>query len=69
MLGPMLARVREDRLLRWSAYASVPALWLAIALVNPFLLLVPPLISLALWKAMRYGIVDRHDPVEEPEFF
>lgn len=65
----MLARVREDRLLRWSAYAAVPVIWLAIALVNPLLLLVPPLISLALWKAMRYGIVDRHDPVEEPEFF
>ena len=65
----MLARGREDRLLRWSAYAAVPALWLAIALVNPLLLLVPPLISLALWKAMRYGIVERHDPVEEPDFF
>lgn len=65
----MLARVHEDRLLRWSAYAAVPVLWLAIALVNPFLLLVPPLTTLALWKAMRYDIVARHDPVEEPDFF
>jgi len=65
----MLARVREDRLLRWSAYAAVPALWLALALVNPFLLLVPPVTTLALWMAMRYNIVARHDPVEEPDFF
>ena len=65
----MLARVREDRLLRWSAYAAVPFVWLAIALLNPFLLLVPPLTTLALWKAMRYGIVARDDPVEEPDFF
>jgi len=65
----MLARVREDRLLRWSAYAAVPALWLAIALVNPLLLLVPPLTTLALWTAMRYEIVGRSDPVEEPDFF
>ena len=41
----MVARVREDRLLRWSAYAAVPVLWLALALVNPFLLLVPPVIN------------------------
>ena len=66
----MLARVREDRLLRWSAYAAVPVLWLAIALVNPFLLIVPPLITLALWTAMRYEIVGREDPVlDDPDFF
>ena len=66
----MLARVREDRLLRWSAYAAVPALWLAIALVNPLLLLVPPLLTLALWQAMRHGIVARTDPVDDdPDFF
>ena len=57
----MLARVREDRLLRWSAYAAVPFVWLALALLNPFLLFVPPLITLALWKAMQYGIVARVD--------
>jgi hypothetical protein len=66
----MLARVREDRLLRWSAYAAAPIVWLAIALVNPSLLLVTPLMTFAIWKAMRYGIVARHDPVdEEPDFF
>lgn len=65
----MLARLREDRLLRWSTYAAVPALWLAIALVNPLLLVVPPLTTLALWIAMRYGVVGRSDPVEEPDLF
>ena len=67
----LIAHVREDRLLRWSAYAAVPVLWLAIALFNPALLLVPPLTTLALWTLMRYGIVARHDPVDEddPDFF
>ena len=66
----MLARVREDRLLRWSAYAAVPFFWFAIALLNPFLLLVPPLTTLALWTAMRYEVVAREDPVvDDPDFF
>jgi hypothetical protein len=67
----MVARVRDDRLLRWSAYAAVPVLWLALALVNPLLLLVPPLVTLLLWTLMRYGIIDRADPVveEDPDFF
>ena len=67
----MVARVRSDRLLRWSAYAAVPLLWLALALVNPLLLLMPPLVTLVLWTMMRYGIVDRNDPVaeEDPDFF
>jgi hypothetical protein len=66
----MLARVREDRLLRWSAYAAVPGLWFAIGLANPFVLLVPPLATLALWTAMRYDVVARDDPVVEndPDF-
>jgi hypothetical protein len=67
----MVARVRDDRLLRWSAYAAVPVLWLALALVNPLLLLFPPLVTLLLWTLMRYGIIDRADPVveEDPDFF
>lgn len=67
----LVARVREDRLLRWSAYAAAPVLWLALALVNPLLLLIPPLVTLLLWTMMRYGIVDRTDPVveEDPDFF
>lgn len=67
----MVARFREDRLLRWSAYAAVPVLWFAIALVNPVLLLAPPVTVLILWMLMRYGVVARHDPVEvdDPDFF
>jgi hypothetical protein len=65
----MVARVREDRLLRWSVYAAVPFVWLALALVNPLLLLVPPLVALALWTAMRAGIVARHEPEDDPDFF
>ena len=67
----MVARVRDDRLLRWSAYAAVPVLWLALALFNPVLLLIPPLVTLFLWTLMRYGIIDRADPVveEDPDFF
>lgn len=64
----MSARVRDDRLVRWSVYGAVPFGWLALALVNPIPLLVPPLIALALWTAMRAGIVDRFEP-EEPELF
>ena len=65
----MLARVRDDRLLRWSAYAAVPALWFAIALVNPLPLLVPILTALAIWFAMQRGLIERHDPPEDPDFF
>ena len=64
-----IERIRANRLQRWSVYAATPFLWLAIALLNPFLLLVPPLITLAIWKAMESGIVDRHDPPEDPDFF
>ncbi len=69
MTTAMIARVREDRLLRWSAYAAVPFVWLGVALLNPFLLLMPALTTLAIRKAMQYGIVERHDPVEEPDFY
>ena len=65
----MPTRLREDRLLRWSAYAAVPFVWLALALLNPLLLLVPPLITFGLWKAMQYEIVSRTDPVDEPDLF
>jgi hypothetical protein len=49
----------------------VPVLWFALALVNPLLLLLPPLFTLLLWTLMRYGIVDRNDPVveEDPDLF
>jgi hypothetical protein len=65
----MLGRVREDRLLRWSAYAAVPVLWLAIALVNPLLLVVAPLTVFALWLAMHYDIVERSERVDDPDDF
>lgn len=66
----MLDRVREDRLLRWSAYAAAPSVWLALALLNPLLLLISALASFALWTAMRYDIVARHDPVvDDAELF
>jgi hypothetical protein len=64
----MSARVRDDRLVRWSLFAAVPFVWLAVALVNPIPLLVPPLIALGLWTAMRAGLVDRFEP-EEPDLF
>ena len=65
----MLARARDDRLIRWSTYAALPFVWFALALLNPLLLLMPALTTFALWKAMRYGIVERHDPVDEPDFY
>ena len=67
----MVARVRDDRLLRWSAYAAVPVLWLALAQVKPVLLVKPPLVTHMLWTLMRYWIIDRADPVveEDPDFF
>jgi hypothetical protein len=64
-----IERIRDDRLLRWSAYAAFPYVWLALALFNPLLLVVPPLITFAIWKAMEYGIVSRTDPVPEPDDF
>ena len=62
-------RIRGDRLQRWSVYAGAPFAWLALAFLNPFLLLVPPLLTLALWKAMEYGILDRYDPPEDPDLY
>lgn len=63
----MLARLSEDRLLRWTAYATAPFLWLALALLNPFLLAVPPLIYLALSRAMSYGMLERQEPTDDPD--
>ena len=33
------------------------------------LLLIPPMFVFAIWKAMEYGMVDRHDPVDDPDFY
>ena len=64
-----ISRVKEDRLLRWSAYAAVPFIWLALALLNPLLLFVPPLVYATISKAMDYGMIERHDPIPGPDDF
>jgi hypothetical protein len=65
----LLERLKEDRLLRWSAYAAVPLVWLTVALVNPYVLLFLPVFTLALWKAMGYGMISRSDPLPDPDDF
>ena len=64
-----IERIRGDRLQRWSVYAAVPFVWLALAFLNPFVLFIPPLLTFALWKAMEYGMVERHDPPDDPDFY
>ena len=61
----LFARVKEDRLLRWSAYAAVPLVWLALALLNPFVLVLLPLIGFGLWRAMETGMIVRRDPQDD----
>jgi hypothetical protein len=63
----LLERFHEDRLVRWSVYVTTPYAWLALALFDPFLLLVPPILVLALWKAIGYGIVERYEPPPDPD--
>ncbi len=65
----ILERVKADRLLRWSAYAAAPFVWLGLALFNPLLFLIPPLIYVALERAMAYGMIERNDPVPDPDDF
>ena len=64
-----IERIRSDRLQRWSVYVAAPFVWLALALLNPLLLLIPPMFVFAIWKAMEYGMVDRNDPVDDPDFY
>ena len=64
-----IERIRDDRFKRWSVYATLPFLWLAIALLNPFVLLVPLMLALAIHKAMEYGIVERDDPPDDPDLY
>ncbi len=64
-----IERIRNDRLKRWSVYVAAPFVWLALALLNPLLLLIPPMFVFAIWKAMEYGMVDRNDPVDDPDFY
>ena len=64
----LLARLRADRLLLWSAYAAVPLLWLSVALLAPALLLAIPLAALGLAACFRYGPLERYPVVEDPDF-
>jgi hypothetical protein len=61
-------RIKHDRLLRWCAYAAVPIVWLSVALLNVWLLLVLPITAYGLKKAMEYGMVERHDPEDDLDF-
>ena len=60
----VLARLREDRLVRWSAIGSVPILWLALALVSPLLLGFVPLLALGLWVCFTYGPLERRADID-----
>ncbi len=64
----VLARLRRDRLLLWSAYATVPIAWLAVALVNPALLLAVPLVALGLAVCFRYGPLERRPALDDQDF-
>lgn len=66
-LRTSVERFHEDRLVRWSAYAALPFAWLAVALFRPSLLLVPAMLSFALWKAIGYGMVERYDAPPDPD--
>jgi hypothetical protein len=66
-MAAWLERFREDRLVRWGVYASAPFLWLALALFNPFLLVVPPIMIFALRKAFAYGIFERYEAPPDPD--
>ena len=65
-----IERIRSDRLQRWSVYVALPFVWLALALLDPFAARSSRRsTALALWKAMEYGMVDRHDPPDDPDFY
>ena len=59
-----MRRLREDRLARWGAIGGVPVLWLAVALVEPLLLLLLPLLALGLWLVFTYGPLERSAEID-----
>ena len=61
----MLERARTDRLVRWAALAQVPALWLAVALADPALLLLGPIAAGLVYVLFRYGPLEREEPEDE----
>ncbi len=58
-------RLQADRLARWSAIAAVPVLWLAVALANPWLLLLAPLAVALLAALFRYGPAQRYEQPDD----
>jgi hypothetical protein len=66
-MAALIERFKEDRLMRWSVYATGPFVWLALALFNPFLLLVPPIFVLALRTAVGYGMFERYEAPPDPD--
>ena len=44
-IEPLWELVRNDRAVRWSAYASVAIVWLAVAWAAPTLLVLLPLVA------------------------
>jgi hypothetical protein len=62
-------RFRDDRLFRWGVYATAPFVWLAVALLDPLLLIVPPILVFALHRAIGYGMVERFETPPDPDLF
>ncbi len=58
-------RLSADRLARWSAFAAVPVVWLAVALANPWLLLLAPLALALLAALFRWGPAQRFEQPDE----
>ena len=58
-------RLQADRLARWGAIVTVPVLWFAVALANPFLVLLAPLAVGLLAALFRYGPAERFEQPDE----
>lgn len=58
-------RLQADRLARWGAIIGVPVLWFAVALANPFLVLLAPLGVGLLAVLFRYGPAERYPQPDE----
>jgi len=58
-------RLEHDRLLRYSLLALLPALWLALALADPWLLLLAPLAAGLVAALFRYGPLERFEEPDE----
>jgi uncharacterized RDD family membrane protein YckC len=65
MMETIRLRLQADRLARWGAIITVPVLWFAIALANPFFVLLAPLAFGLLYVLFRYGPAERYPQPEE----